>query len=200
MENKVKISSFIKIIISLIIAFMLWHFVNEIVEIQNDIKHNREVDEYNKDVLLKLQMIDIAPSIISESSYDYYYVINRDNTLTISYGKEFFPTLKEFTGLKNANYEKTIKLTDTEISNIESLVEAFFKRELPLIIASGETWQFTIYYDYNTYSVYNYSHYSEKYMYDIIEEILSLAPDDFEGNLMYKNLQNLWALRQTELE
>ena len=197
------------ILISIIIAYILFRFIEYKVYEMQENKYNKEINEYNKDILLKLQIIYNGSKLRnSEIYYDYYYVINRDGTLTISYGNkagcdengiisqdnyELFRDVKGFTGFKNPDYEQTIILSDIEMSNIESIIDEAFKSEMLNyeVYVSGDVWRFSVYYDGLIYTIYSVFSGIEEEMYDtvfnLIDEIISLAPSDFEGNVVYLN-------------
>jgi len=111
----------------------------------------------------------------------YVYQINIDGTLKLTITERKLWD-------DNTIYENTIKLTQSDIETLKILVETAFQPEElgKRVVFYGDGWGVGVYYKDKFDQAIPHYFELKRALFDLVEEILRLGPDDFEGRLVYE--------------
>ena len=169
-------------LIGLIIITFLLTSCPEVLESKENRINEKEYGDYTKyddDILLELKIFN------SDRRTEYFYQINIDGTLKLTITEEkLFDNRWDY----NIIYENTIKLTQSDIETLKNLAEAAFQPEEleKESIFYGDGWGVRVYYKDKFDKATPYHFEFKRVLFDLVEEILRLGPDDFEGKLVYE--------------
>jgi len=147
--------------------------------------------ELDENILLIFEIFNADYLAVYSNYHNYIYQINTDGTLklTITERKLFDNRWDD-----NTIYENTIKLTQSDIETLKILVEAAFQPEEleKESIFNGAWWGVRVYYKDKFDVAIPYHFEFKRVLFDLVEEILRLGPDDFEGRLVYEEAKDIW--------